>query len=203
MKPDDQINTVGCDTCSNGRTARQTRIRLATYEGCLTKTPDLLVRIYSLLNPGIHTEIWIDNFRISAVDGEGGANCIKILETDAGILDAHVGWHVVDLPITDPGIAVDYIQRVHCLPIRYGISVPECALPKFCLDEIDQDIDCCRPETWKQVFCSQFALLFLRHCAISGILQVPKDKARLLWSVNSKGCLPSRLQIITDRIFSS
>ena len=74
-------------------------------------------------------------------------------------------------------------------------------MPKCILDSIDQDLDCCHPEKWDRLFCSQFALLFLRRCAVAGILDVPHDRQRLLWSVNSKGCLPSRLQIITDSVF--
>lgn len=195
------IMNLSCDTCL--KATQRVRIRLATYEGSLTKTPDLYIRIFSLMNAGVHTEIWFNNFRIAAIGGESRQNCLEIQEMDPGILDSPQGWHIVELPIHNGEKALDFISKVRSLPIRYDINVAECSLPKYCLDQIDQDLDCCHPETWDSLFCSQFALLFLRYCSKQGMLRIPKQKEKLLWSVNSKGCLPSRLQIITDRIFGA
>ena len=184
-------------------TAPPPLIRIATLTGSLTKMPEAIVRIFSLLNQGVHTEIWFNGFRIAAMgEHHPKESCVQVTETPE--LESYTsveGWHVVTLPISDPQKALDFISRVHSLPIPYNINVSECALPKCLLDEIDGDLDCCHPEHWNSLFCSQFALLFLRYCANQGILQIPDDRAKLLWSVNSKGCLPSRLQIITDRVF--
>jgi hypothetical protein len=185
------------------RCKKSTRIRLATLDGSFSSASDLCVRIFSLLNSGVHSEIWFDHFRIGAVGAEDSRHsCIQVCEMPEGS-GPREGWHVLDLPVSDPHKALDFIARAHSYPIQYGISVPECAMPKFLLDECDHDVDCCRPDTWNRLFCSQFALLFLRYCAKSGILNIPADRAKLLWAVNSKGCLPSRLQIIAREVFAT
>ena len=112
-------------------------------------------------------------------------------------------WHIVHIPMKDCKQAIRFVEEATASPAEYSISIPELAMPKCILDTIDHDLDCCHPEKWDKLFCSQFALLFLRRCAIAGILNIPKAKQRLLWSVNSKGCLPSRLRIITDQVFET
>jgi hypothetical protein len=171
-------------------------IRLATYDGSLTDPAVALVTAYSLGNRGVHTEIWFDRYRVSTFHPE---KCVDIKPLPEDMNTS--GWHVVDIPITDHLQAVRFVKDALASHADYGISIPELAMPKWLLDDLDHDLDCCHPEQWDKLFCTQFALLFLRRCAIAGILDVPKAKQRLLWSVNSKGCLPSRLQIIADHIF--
>ena len=156
-----------------------------------------MVTAFSLGNRGVHTEVWIGDYRVSTFNP---GKCVGIIPLE------HVGdlseWHVTHVPITDIPQATRFIKETLASPAEYGISVPELAMPKFLLDSIDTDLDCCHPEKWDKIFCTQLALLFLRRCAVAGILNIPKEKQRLLWTVNSKGCLPSRLQIITDHMFS-
>lgn len=176
-------------------------IRLATYDGSLKEPGVALITAFSLFNPGVHTEIWFDQYRVTARDRyeDEDQKCVDMTTLHENMDTS--GWHIVDLPITNHTQASQFIKEALSSPATYGYSVSEFAMPKCILDTIDTDLDCCHPEQWDKLFCSQFALLFLRRCAIAGILSVPRAKQRLLWSVNSKGCLPSRLQIITDQIF--
>jgi hypothetical protein len=173
-------------------------VRIATYDGSVCEPGVALVTAFSLGNPGVHTEIWFDNCRVSTFRLHDCVECKRLSDT----MDASE-WHVVEIPIKGAGHAQaeGFIRDALNSHAVYSISIPELAMPKCILDSIDQDLDCCHPEKWDRLFCSQFALLFLRRCAVAGILDVPHDRQRLLWSVNSKGCLPSRLQIITDSVF--
>jgi hypothetical protein len=183
---------MSCTTYTRGK------IRIATYDGSLMNPYVAMVRAFSLGNPGIHTELWVDTYRVSTFHLN---KCV-----DIKYLDEHINssdWHLVDVPITDHVQAVQFLKDAMQSPADYSISLTEISMPKMLLDSIDHDLDCCHPEQWDKLFCSQFALLFLRRCAIAGILDIPKSKQKLLWSVNSKGCLPGRLQLITDQLFST
>ena len=172
-------------------------IRLATYDGSVTNPYVAVVRVFSMGNPGVHTELWVDDYRVSTFSLK---HCVGFRS-----LDKHKhtpGWHVVDVPITDHQQAVTFLKQAMRSPAQYNFSLTEFSMPKALLDSIDHDLDCCHPEQWDTLFCSQLALLFLRRCAIAGILDIPHSKQKLLWSVNSKGCLPGRLQVITDQLFT-
>lgn len=108
-------------------------------------------------------------------------------------------WDFLDIPIKNPGIALDILETMF-LQCRasYGFNPLEMALPKVCLDLWDDDLDCTCPHEWKHIFCSQLVLLFLRCCALAGILQ---GKLDLLWSVNSHGCTPAHLKTLLERAF--
>lgn len=161
------------------------------------------------MRPGVHTELWLDGYRISAGNDTYGANgeslgCVNVWWVGDRLVqeDYASGWHVVDVPISDAPKAWEFIRAAVDARVSYGVSVGECAFPKFIIDAFDSDLDCCRPETWNRLFCSQFVLLFLRWCAVCKILMVPDERAIVLWSVNSRGCLPSRLQAIADSVLS-
>lgn len=179
------------------KTQREGRIKIATYDGSLMNPYVAMVRAFSLGNPGVHTELWVDTYRVSTFHLN---KCVDIKTLDTNIETSE--WHVVDIPITDHTQAVLFLKEAIKSPADYNISLTEISMPKMLLDSLDHDLDCCHPENWDKLFCSQFALLFLRRCAIAGILDIPKSKQKLLWSVNSKGCLPGRLQLITDQLFS-
>ena len=182
------------------------KVYLATLQG--SDFMDSLVTAFSLGNPGVHSEIWItgfrSNFRVSTFHPKG--RCVAVRPFSSEILDW--GWHVVEIPVTNVGLAVQFVEEAVRSNAHYSISLPEIMMPRMLLDELDPDLDCMRPNTWDRLFCSQFALLFLRRCALAGVLggggsTLSMEKWRLLWGVSSKGCLPSRLQIIADRVFSS
>ena len=170
-------------------------VRLATFKGY-----DLfssVVTAFSLGNPGVHTEVWFNEFRISTFERRTG--CVSVIPLDESIDESD--WYLTDIPINDPLQAFRFIEEAMHSPATYNYCVPEFALPKSLLNRIDPDLDCQRPHTWKNLFCSQFALLFLRRCAMAGILDLDAERCRLLWSVNSKGCLPARLKIIAENVF--
>jgi hypothetical protein len=170
--------------------------QIATYDGSLSNPYVAMVRAFSLGNPGVHTELWVGDQRVSTFRPN---ECVTIRPMSE--LRDTKEWHVVNIPVTDQIQALRFVKEALRSPADYYISIPELAMPKTLLDSLDHDLDCCHPEHWDKLFCSQFALLFLRRCAIAGILDTPKDKIKLLWSVNSKGCLPGRLQLITDQLF--
>ena len=179
------------------------KVQIATLKGSLVDTHAFLVRLFSLMNPGVHTEIWYENCRFLAAgdcfDENGNfIGCVDVREFDAPRSD---DWHIVDVDVTDIDLALQFVRSALNARVRYDINVYECALPKSFIDRIEADLDCCRPETWDHIFCSQFALLFLRWCDYHNILRAPRSSSFLLWTVNSRGCLPSRLQIITDMVF--
>lgn len=175
----------------------QSRVSIATFEGSLDDPRVALITAFSLGNRGVHTEVWIGDYRVSTFNP---GKCVGImpLKSDFDLTQ----WHITHIPITDANQATRFIKELLASPAEYSISISEFAMPKMLLDTIDHDLDCCHPEQWDKLFCTQLALLFLRRCAIAGILDIPKEKQRLLWTVNSKGCLPSRLQIITDHMIS-
>lgn len=180
------------------------RVRIATLIGSLADPGVLLVQLYSMMNPGVHTEIWFDDYVISAGENVFDANgtflgCVGIWHTRG--MHVTSDWHVVDVPITDAQRAWQFIAAAAGARVEYGVSAGECAFPKFVIDAFEGDLDCCRPATWDRLFCSQFVLLFLRWCAVQKILDVPDERSVVLWSVNSRGCLPSRLKILMDMMF--
>jgi len=183
------------------------RVRIATLTGSLTDFSSFMIRAYSLWNVGVHTEIWLDDYRVGAYGCEGNEHtgCIVVhkMVADRNHPDQPIppdgsSWHVQEIPITDPQKALDFIQLAKDARVPYGINILECPLPKVLLDEFEDDVDCLHPDTWDKVFCSQFALLFLRWCDKHDILAIDKARTSALWAVNSRGCIPSRLKIITD-----
>ena len=169
-------------------------IRLATLKG--SGLFDSFVTAFSLGNPGVHTEIWIDGYRVSTF--AEGATCVSVIPM-GDICPSD--WYVMEIPVRDLHTAISYVEQAVRSPATYRYYLPELAMPKALLDRVDTDLDCQRPATWDRLFCSQFALLFLRRCAMSGVLDVDERRLKLLWSINSRGCLPSRLKIIAERVF--
>lgn len=177
------------------------RVRIATLTGSLQNPGSFLVRAFSLFNTGVHTEIWIGDYNTGAYyfDGNQHVGCVLTMRSNPEAVPPDGSrWHVVDIPITDTAIALRFIEMAQAARVPYGINVAECALPKALLDEFETDVDCMSPETWDKIFCSQLALLFLRWCDKQGILAVDKARSSAIWDVNSRGCIPSRLKIITD-----
>ncbi len=187
------------------------RVRIATLTGALTNWSSFLIRAYSLGNSGVHTEIWLDNYRVGAYffEGNNHTGCVMVvqMEPDKDHPDQPTApdgssWHVREIPITDPLVALEFFEAATRAHVPYGINILECPLPKVLLDQFENDVDCSHPETWDKVFCSQLALLFLRWCDKHDILAVDKARSSALWMVNSRGCIPSRLKIITDAMLS-
>jgi len=163
-------------------------IRIATLKGSLVRPYPFFVRLFSFMSPGVHTEIWYNDWRFSAsrdLIGSDGAfiGCVGVW--DFGPSFDVSCWHVVDVPVTDIDRAMEFIDRALDARVRYGISIFECAF------SIEADLDFCRPEAWDCVFCSQFALLFLRWCDHYDLLCVPKSSSFLLWSSTAGAVCPA------------
>jgi hypothetical protein len=188
------------------------RVRVATLEGSLTDLGSLAIRLFEGLHLGVHAELWIEDgskgVRVAAMcteksSGASGVGSILIRQ-DALPPPPPDGsqWHTVDVPVRDMKRVWNFILEVVDAGVPYGINVLECTMPKSILDRIDPDVDCSHPDTWGQVYCSQFVLLFLRWCDAHGVLGVPESRSRLLWSVNSRECVPSMLREIADAVFN-
>ncbi len=174
------------------------RVRIAFHNGSWRSMSDAAIMIYELMARETHTEVWFDDVAF-------GACCNVCPSIRAWCVPSDVEykaeeWSCVELPIADAKRALAILEDMLASPARYYISVCECAMPKCVVDAIERDADCMHPEDWRGVFCSQFALLFVRRCALEGILNVPQARQPLLWSVSSKACLPSRLRVILDRM---
>ena len=175
-----------------------TKIYLATYLGSLLNPLDFTIELFSGFNEGTHSEIIFEHnhqqYAFSTFEKTKYCISCKQFYHDPDY------WHLIQLPISNPNLALRFLEdSCHSLT-SYRINVFECAMPKTILDLFDSDLDCSDSSNWKYMFCSQFSLLFIRRCLLSNILLIPKEKHWLLWSVNSKGCLPSRLQIIMNEI---
>jgi hypothetical protein len=172
------------------------RIRVAFKRGSWVDPDEAAVMLYELCAREVHAEVWFEDVAFVACGNACPSIRAWCLEPD--VQQRGHAWECTDLPISQPLRALEILDEMRRSPAPYHISVAECALPKRWVDAIESDADCMRPESWTGVFCSQFALLFVRRCALEGILAAPPARWSLLWSVSSKGCLPSRLRVILD-----
>ncbi len=177
------------------------RVRIAFRRGSWHRVSDAAIMVYELLARETHSEVWFDDVAF-------GACCNVLPSIRAWCVPGDTeyqpeDWSVMELPVTDELRALVILEDMLASPAPYRISVGECAMPKCMVDAIERDADCMHPEAWKGVFCSQFVLLFVRRCSREGILQaVPHERHALLWSVSSKGCLPSRLRVILEKMLA-
>lgn len=173
-------------------------MRIAFKRGSWHNLSEAAIMMYELLARETHTEVWFDNVAFGACcDVHPSIRAWCVQDTDEYKTEE---WSCVELPIVDDKRALAILEDMLASPAPYYISVGECAMPRCIVDAIERDADCMHPEDWKGVFCSQFALLFVRRCALEGILDVPHKRQKLLWSVSSKGCLPSRLRVILNKM---
>jgi hypothetical protein len=86
-------------------------------------------------------------------------------------------WHVAHIPVTDANQATLFIKELLASPAEYSISISEFAMPKMLLDTIDQDLDCCHPEQWDKLFCTQLVFAVPQTLCYSWNIGHPKRKA--------------------------
>jgi len=148
----------------------------------------------------VHAEIWFDNMRITSCGlHEHSVICFPKREGDL----SPGKWHSIRIPVTDPGKALSFLERSSESRAQYMIPMADFVLPNKAVDYLDKDDDCDDPMSWKHLFCSKFALLFLRHCHRQKIIDAPEERLKLLWSVNSNKCSPALLKQILVKIFAS
>ena len=175
------------------------KISLGFFDGSLLNPGDDIIMGYSM-DKTVHAEIWFNNMRItSCALFEHSVVCFP-----KGKYDCQSDrWHSIPIPITDPGKALEFFERASASEAPYHIPVTDFLVPKGLVDYIDKDEDCEDPMAWKKLFCSKFALLFLRYCDHHGIIDAPGNKLNLLWSVNSNRCSPALLKQMITEIFGN
>jgi len=153
--------------------------------------------------PQVHAEVILDDTAYSAV-GQPPGPCVLSYPAHLDTLSSLPFIETVDVPITDPEAARRFLVKTTFTPATYSIPYADFVLPSFVLRYTDPDLDHSRPFTWSHLYCSQFALLFLRHCASEGIIPLPPDALRAhLYSVSSHACSPAHLAHLLDNLLAS
>jgi hypothetical protein len=168
-----------------------TSVRVAFKKNSVNSALENLICLCSL-DRHVHAEIRFYGYTFSSF--YDSPNPIDVM------LECNEGeWDFQEIPLTHPDIALDILEGMfrQCRA-SYGFNPLDMALPKSCLDFWEDDLDCTRPDEWRRIFCSQLVLLFLRRCALAGVLQGNLD---LLWSVNTHGCTPAMLRTLLGRVF--
>jgi hypothetical protein len=165
-------------------------LRIAFKKNSINSALENLICLCSL-DRHVHAEIRFHGYTFSSY--YDSPNPIDVaLECDEG------EWDFQDIPILHHSVAMDILEIMfrQCRA-SYGFNPLDMALPKMCLDFLGDDLDCTRPDMWRRIFCSQLVLLFLRRCALAGLLRGNLD---LLWSVNTHGCPPAQLKRLLNDI---
>lgn len=168
-------------------------ILIAFKKNSLDSALENLICLFSL-DRHVHAEIRFDGYTFSSFYDSN--NPIDVMH------ECNIGeWDFQKISISHPSVALDILEDIFTkCRASYGFNPLDMAIPKSCLDFWEDDLDCTRPDTWKRIFCSQLVLLFLRRCALAGVLD--GNNLDLLWSVNTHGCPPSRLKVLLTRIFT-
>ena len=177
-------------------------IRVALYMGKWTDPQALPLMLFER-DSHVHAEVWVDDMGFSAFCN-GHAPCVLNLERPAAgrpVPSAEASeWDVFPLPLTDEARAVDIMREMRRTRAVYSLNVRDFLLPQRAVNAWDPDVDCTKPREWQTLFCSQFALLYLRRCVTEGLL---RDPERVLWSMNSRSCAPSHLAGLMRRLLSA
>jgi hypothetical protein len=163
-------------------------IRVALLRGKWSSPGDASLMLLEM-DSHVHAEVWVDDMGFSS--GYNGKARSVFQAPRPGPADpTPKGWDVFPLPLSDEAPAVDIMRDMWRTEAPYKINARDFVLPRALVDRLDPDVDCARPQEWHSLFCSQFALLYLRRCALEGLLE---DPDRILWQLNSRSCAPSHL----------
>jgi len=148
----------------------------------------------------VHADVILGNTCYSAV-GLPPDPCILKFKVDAADIRTRKrpGEELVELSVADLQSARKYLDTAvaNSARIAYDIPVVDFVLPNAVLRYTDPDVDCDASEKWPTLFCSQFALLFLRHCHKQGLVTVREPlRAKALYVCNSHVCSPAHLREI-------
>ena len=146
----------------------------------------------------VHAEIILDRTAYSAV-GLPPEPCVLTYSLDPAQLTLPC-IEYVHIPLTDIQKAKDFLSAASKTQATYDVSVQDFCLPDFVLNYTDPELDCSAPMSWTHLYCSQFALLFLRYCHAKKIIPLPEDRLRLLWSSSSHKWSPAHLKRMLDTI---
>jgi len=148
----------------------------------------------------VHADVILGDTCYSAVGLPPGP-CVLTFHADVNKLKKRQtpGEELVEVSISDVPSARAFLEAAANASkrITYDVPVIDFVLPNAVLRRTDPDVDCDAPETWPHLFCSQFALLFLRHCHKHGLIQVNEPlRAKALYVCNSHVCSPAHLREI-------
>lgn len=149
----------------------------------------------------VHADIILDGMCYSAVGTAPGPCVLKGEYVPNPRRNSAGGEELVSIPVTNPADARKYLEKAaEVKTIQYKIPFFDFVTPfNAILDYTDPDLDCDTPKAWPTMFCSQFVLLFLRHCHKHGIIEVPTP--RPLYTCNSHVCSPGHLREIMRAAF--
>lgn len=144
----------------------------------------------------IHAEIIMNNTAYSAV-GLPPDQCVLSYTPNQKLM-SYDCVEIFHVPITDQSVAQKFLDMAVDTPATYAIPVLDFLMPKFVLDLVDRDYECGKPSSWAHLYCSQFALLFIRYCRQMGIINLPGRDLSLVdpQSINSHKCSPMDLMHI-------
>ena len=139
----------------------------------------------------VHSEVWVleeaqqKQLAYAAFDDADPCFTQRVAPTDS----CH--WVLLRIPVSVENVprAHSFLQDIRNANLQYRLPW-ECGCPQFLLHELENDLDCNRPDTWGSVFCSQATLLFLRRCACANLITVPTAP---LFEADSNGVSPAQL----------
>lgn len=143
------------------------------------------------LSPLVHSEIRIGPHSYAAY--EHLTPCF--IQTQA--CTDRTKWLMIPIEITDKELGKRYLHDIVRAKLKYRFPW-ECVVPQEILKRVETDLDCRDPRKWESVFCSQATLLFLRRCALSNILKIPR--LHMLFSYDSNGVSPAMLYQILRKM---
>ena len=173
-------------------------IRVAIQRGRWS-SPDQAPLMLFELDSHVHAEVWVDDMGFSS-GYNGAARSVFQAPRPGPSEPAPERWDVFPLPLASEAAGVDVMLDMWRSEAPYRFNVRDFVLPRAVVDRLDPDVDCTRPREWGSLFCSQFALLYLRRCALAGLL---RDPDRLLWALNSRACAPSHLARLMPRLLAA
>jgi hypothetical protein len=137
--------------------------------------------------------------------GEGG-NAYGAYQGQGGFLRSlhrHTPdeWEVYAIPLRDPKPLHGHLLYLLSLGIPYNYGdLWQCCVKAML--PFERELDCDRPGQWAAaggLFCSQAALLVLRHSIRHGLVECPPGLDKLVEATHSRGCSPNTLHGIIAR----
>jgi hypothetical protein len=175
-------------------------IRVALCRGQWTNPITAPLMLFEM-DSHVHAEVWVDDMGFSAVYNQRSPCVLNTARPPpAEDCEAAEHWDVFPLPLADEARGVDIMREMRRTPAVYDLSVRDFVLPQAAVNAWDPDVDSARPREWATLFCSQFALLYLRRCVREGLL---RDPGRVLWSLNSRSCTPGNLAGLMPRLLAA
>ena len=153
-------------------------------------------------DPGceVHADVVLDGMCYSAVGTAPGPCVLKGNYKPNPCRNCELGEEFVLVPVYNPAAARDFLEAAsEVKTMRYSIPFWDFMEPNVILKYTDPDVDCDNPKSWRTMFCSQFALLFLRYCHKHGIIAIRNPIP--LYECNSHVCSPAHLRKIMQAAF--